>query len=580
MDTPASGVSRWLTLNGRPLAFGPEAENLDAAVQEYADNRFELRPGAPRDVAVWVDGQPLETAVYGRWLWRPGGFAGLYQVEVRVGPARYQTQVRVLPGNLSQARYEAMLRQIGHFSADLLFQLHSPARERVGPDEVERLLSPLRTYALARELMVELEAALAAIARAPHRALVSQTQPRRWHEVTTYSAALSPVPGPAMAVAVGGGPVRPWPAEWQEERHELSYDVYENRLLKHFLWRQLLPRLGNLADRADGEAALHRTDRAGKQKLSDLNEYERKKWQWPIADLTRRIDELAAVAADCRQMQRRVMAWGSRPFLSGVSADRVRFAPTQVLQKHPAYSRFYRVLLRFQRDLRLGVNVESFLTTLALRKLSELYQMWAAVSLTKLLVDVLRDNDYVARSENGFFRVDEEQFHFQVNRGADIIMDRGGRQVRIRYEPYYPPAADVDEGLVTNRNYYREPDLAVELWEGDQAQRVLLFDPKYKTDVVDQSEGGPPPAGERGPARGDVEKMSRYCSEIVWKGRGMLGRQMPRVVHCAYVLYPGERLEHDPQQEVGAIPMVPDEDERLEVARNVVEELLQAAEVI
>ena len=137
MVTPASGVSRWLTLNGHPLEFGPQAENLAAAAQEYNWNFFRLHPGAPEDVHVLVEGREPEMDHFGRWPWRPAGFAGLYDVEVRVGPARYATRVRVLPSNLSQRHYEAMLRQIGRFSADLLFQLHAPASERVGADEDE-----------------------------------------------------------------------------------------------------------------------------------------------------------------------------------------------------------------------------------------------------------------------------------------------------------------------------------------------------------------------------------------------------------------------------------------------------------
>lgn len=582
MVTQASGVSRWLTLNGVPLRFGPDEENLEAQAQEFGRNTFQLAAGAPDDVAIRVEGEFLDTAVYGRWLWRPGGYAGMYDVVVVIGRRSYPTRVRVLPGNLSQARYEHMLRQISQFSTDLLFQLHSWATERVSLDEIRHTQSPLRTYTLARELMKDLEIALADIARAPHRSLMAEQQRWLWHEVTEYSPSLAPVPGPVMAVSVAGRGPMAWPVEWREERQVLTYDVYENRLLKHFLWQQLLPRLSELEGRAGKEIERRQYDLDGMLKRTASSAKLRQDWQNSIDIATQEIEKLMAAADDCRQMQRRVMGWGSRPFLSGVSRNPGKFAPTQVLQKHPAYGRFYRAYLRFQRQLRRGLDTEGFLTTIAMRKMWELYQTWAALYLTALVGKLLRANGYETRSSHGFFRVEDQFFHFQVDRTAEIVYVRGEREVRIRYEPEYPAAATVPFGLVTDRNYSRTPDLTIELWENGEARAVVLFDPKYKTDDIDlPRDSEPDPKRERGPAQADLNKMSMYYSEIAWKGRGAIGRRLPQVVSSAYVLYPGDKLVHEPERpDIGAIPMIPEDKNRMRVAANVLEDLLRAAEII
>ena len=97
---------------------------------EYEYNRLRLTRQAPDQIVIHVDGEQLDTEVYGRWDWKPAGFAGLYNLEVSTkeqGP--YNTQVRVLPSQLSRQTHELMLRQIAEFSADLLFQLRSPAKE-------------------------------------------------------------------------------------------------------------------------------------------------------------------------------------------------------------------------------------------------------------------------------------------------------------------------------------------------------------------------------------------------------------------------------------------------------------------
>ena len=114
--------------------------------------------------------------------------------------------------------------------------------------------SPLRTYALVKPLMQDMEASMIQLERMPHRALVRGTERHQWHEVHEFSADVGPVPGPAVPM-----PFRQerlpatWPQQWDVERSILTYDVYENRLLKHFLWSQLLPRLIQIEEGAGQE---------------------------------------------------------------------------------------------------------------------------------------------------------------------------------------------------------------------------------------------------------------------------------------------------------------------------------------
>src|SRR5258707_15871552 len=44
-----------------------------------------------------------------------------------------------------------------------------------------------------------------------------------------------------------------YPSAWRVEQPELSYDVYENRLLKQFLRKQLVSKLTAIQERANGE---------------------------------------------------------------------------------------------------------------------------------------------------------------------------------------------------------------------------------------------------------------------------------------------------------------------------------------
>lgn len=560
MATPVFGANKWLTLNGHPLDFAPGADNLTANATERADNALRITRSAPNHLEIRVDGERLETERYGFWTWWPKGFAGLYEVTVTApNQPIYATKVRVLPSLISQQRYERMIQEIGDFSADLLFQLHSPATERMSMAEMEQLQSPVRDYRLIESLMAELAEGIRQIAHMPHQGLVSQQERRQWHELHAFADNVHPMPGTAVALPTLRARIpTALPAEWVVERQTRTYDVYENRLLKQFLWRQLLPRLDALETRANAEIERR------KQNLAVIRRND-----WDDTESVR-IAELEQVVADCRQMQRQVIGWTSLPFLQQVSMTALRHVPTQVLQKHPAYGRFYQVYLHFQQELKRGLNSEGFLTQIALRKLSELYEMWSIFKITRFLLIFLREFGYEVVSNQGFFRVDDEMFHFEVDRQASITLQKGKKKAVIRYEPLYPPINTVGEGLVCIRPYPRTPDLALALWQDGKPKCILIFDAKYR---MERENGRETFLVE------DLQKMGAYYNEIGYKERHSHRRPSP-LVSSAYILYPGEVLEHNPQYpEVGALPLVPDSQQQVAVY-NALADMFKAAEII
>ena len=59
---------------------------------------------------------------------------------------------------------------------------------------------------------------------------------------------------------------------------------------------------------------------------------------------------------------------GNLPFLRMVQQDILADRATQVLLKHPFYAQFYQLYLKFQRQLKLSLDAEQFITALALRR--------------------------------------------------------------------------------------------------------------------------------------------------------------------------------------------------------------------
>jgi hypothetical protein len=541
MATPASGVDTWLTLNGVPLSFKRGDENLAANAAERTYNALRITSYAPDGIEIRFDGELLETEIYGRWTWNPRGFAGLYDLEVRVpGGRSYHALVRVLPSLLSFERYKKMLADISQIAADLAIQIQGPASEKAVPRTRKRPHSAMREYELVRRLMHDMAAVMAAIGRSPHKALRERSETRLAHEVRAFSGSCSPIFGSGLQLPDAVSEtiaIEELPSEWWVQESVLTYDVYENRLLKHFLWRQLLIRIDSIQERATREIERRRTD---------LDIIRRNGWDDTETDV---IQKLESVVEECRREAQACMAWGSEPFLRSVGAIGLASRPTQVLQKHPHYGRFYQLYLHFQRSLTLNLETESYLATFAVRKMSELYETWAIFQMTYVIMNLLLKSGYILTSSNGWFGFREDWFHLEVDRDADIKLSKEGVQVRIRYEPLYSPLNKVVTGMVVDGPYQLTPDMTVEVWQDDLVTEVIVFDAKYKTELV---------AGEQKYLEKDLETMDHYARRICWKS-GKPNARPRRVVTSAYILYPGDVLAHDPERpEVGALSMTPD----------------------
>src|SRR2546421_533379 len=292
MDIPISGVDTWLTLNNIPLSFQNDNENLDAQAQESRDNLFRITNAAPDDLQIYVDEKLLQTERYGRWLWKPDGYAGLYLLQVSApGYPLQSARIRVLPEKLSYERYKTMLDDVSKITVDLLFRLNSPAGEKAVTQYREEESSALRNYGLIHKIMNELDEVMDSIRRSPHRVLQEYSEQKLLHEVRQFSSETSPVGGAVLALPAQATTSRRLdllPATWLIQQNTPTYDVHENRLLKHL-----------------------------------------------------------------------------------------------------SYSHFYRLYLQFQQKLKISLDTEQYLTTLTLRKMWDLYQIWSVFHITRTIVDIL-----------------------------------------------------------------------------------------------------------------------------------------------------------------------------------------------
>lgn len=539
MGIPVSGVDTWLTINNQPLSFNSDNDNLQVNAEESERNFIRITKNTPDNLEIWVDDEQLETERYGSWFWRPKGYAGIYRFTLIAPNHKTETTfVRVLPSRMSFERYEQMLADIQTISEDLLFQLQSPSTERLSSHDQSYSSSSLREYKLIKAVIPELTDVMANIRRNPHSQLSKHSQVVLLHQVKQFSSEVMPVSGEFVQLPQGVASITgisKIPQLWSVEEHTLTHNTYENRLLKHFLWRQLLPRLFSIQDKAKSE--IQKRMESQKIKLAQG-------WQ---DDEGEKIKILEGVILDCHDLIKQSIAWGSESFLKDVLIVGQRHQPSQILQKHPYYNRFYRVFVRFQAELGVNLDADRYIAELSIRRLSEIYETWSVFIVANATMIILQKAGYQIISNNGFFTVRDDLFQFEIDRTADIELLKGNRKIIIRYEPVFEPAYKKSEGLVSRGNKQRTPDLSIEVKEFNQFYGVLIFDAKYRSVKF----------GEKNIFLDeDLNKMREYRDTIVLKRKN--DSRYRAIVKSAYILYPGDVLEHDTEYpDIGALPLAP-----------------------
>ena len=190
-----------------------------------------------------------------------------------------------------------------------------------------------------------------------------------------------------------------------ESRTNATFDVYENRLLKRFVGELMPGKLREMGKQIGQEIQ-------GRQ--DNLRRAQSNNWHDTARYEAERITALEAAQKDTNQMQSRVQVWADESFLRQVGKFEGSPRPTPAFTKDPNYSRFYRIYLAFQRDLRIA-DFSQFVAALSVQVQSELYEIWAVFSATLLLRELLEDVGYLPRGTEKFYKIKNDTFQIEVD---------------------------------------------------------------------------------------------------------------------------------------------------------------------
>ena len=571
MATPVSGADGWLTINGRPIRFSTADENQALNIREYSTYELRITASSPDKVFIFIDGQRLDTARRGLWDWRPEHYAGLYQMRMEApGHPPYITWIRVFPHKFTQQLYERMKSDLSRIALDLLFRLDSPAVEKTEYTLPFQETSALHDYENVRLIIEKMRDVLLHIRQEPHSTLRPQNVQCNVRDLTHFTSSTLPVAGKSICLPdqLAADHRLPYvPERWVLQHNHLTYDTYENRLLKQFLQKQLVAKLSSIQERAENE----------KKKTEAI--YAR----YGNREDKEKIVKLKAVIAECQQMRLRCIHWSSERFLYTVQPTVLIVKATQVLLKHPHYSRFYHLYLLFQQRLQIAqFNTEHYITTIAQRKVSELYEMWSVFGITHIMVEELLTAGYLMISNTTFYEVRKDYFQFDVHRNiAAIILVKNTLRVEFKYEPVYPNRLYVTarSALVNTSMGYDPltPDMAVEVYQDGVPKYVLIFDAKYRR--VKQ------PDGQWYPNIEDIATMYRYRHNIQYLRYDPTQMRQPytveQIVTSAYIFYPANKIRTEANNRIGALPFTPNmPPQRLNEVRQQLKDLLYYAYLI
>jgi predicted component of viral defense system (DUF524 family) len=437
-----------------------------------------------------------------------------------------------------------MKQELSEIALDLLLRLNSPSREMAEPGTRQEKASALHDYTLINNVMEELCDVMSQLRRNPVHTLRGENVQQSWQHIAHFSTDAMPLPGnyqvpPAVLEKRN---VHYLPGTWLTQERRLTYDTYENRLLKQFLQKQLIARLTQIEKRAQHEE---------KQLRDHCTRYRNDK---NASDLLNTIQQ---ALARCQHMKDRCICWSSEPFLQEVQSLAHEGGATRILLKNPTYNRFYRLYLRFQQHLKITRDAQKTVNELSLKKVSALYELWSVFTLSRMAINDLLTAGYRIISNSTFFEIEKDYFQFDVQKNkSSIVLKKDDLRAEFKYEPIYPNQSQMPHksALVATTwgSNSLTPDLAIEVYVGDQPRSLLIFDAPYKREKQN---------GRAYPKEKDVFKMYDYRDSIQYQtytgGEGDPYKH-DHIVSSAYIIYPGHEVhQRGVDKSIGALPLVP-----------------------
>ena len=293
----------------------------------------------------WIEGKEPRTST--TWHWNPKGKIGYHTLRIvdsRSKTELFNGQCYISPSRIDRATYDGMLGDIQRICYSLIYDFYKDAFEFVEEQDIQGVGDAQEQFRKLEKTLTQLERIISRISRNPHKALIKISRPefifasRRPDEHELRRLVMHPDKfstkeslNPTLS-----GLVEYLPIEIPNIEIVDTYDVPENRMIKHFLNDMLAEQIGLITIAAAREI----------QRIKE-NTFHYQNHQGKIDDLQNVVSRCNEFRQQISQVQR------TYPFLQEAGSLKTTSIMSLVLQRERNYREFYKLYLDFlkkQRD--------------------------------------------------------------------------------------------------------------------------------------------------------------------------------------------------------------------------------------
>lgn len=451
-------------------------------LSEWADNQILLEAEGDIDPELIISDERVEyeksrTRVEGNetrtsttWRWNPKGKIG-YQtlriVDLKSKTELFDGQCYISPSKIDRATYDEMLKEIQRICYSLIYDYYKDAFEFVKEQDIQGVEDAQEQFRKLERTLSQLTGILSRIARNPHKALAKVSRPefifasRRPDERELRRLVAHPN---KLSSRENGNPnlsslVKCLPFEIPNIEIVDTYDVPENRLIRHFVNDMLGEEIGLIAIAAAREI----------ERIKE-NTFHYQNYQGEIDDLQDVISRCNGFRQQISHIQR------IYPFLREAGTLKTTSIRSLVLQRERNYREFYKLYLDFLKKRARPLYSDAFFMTI--KEIQELYEMYCLLKIIELSGQL----EFKTIGQN-VFQADELKFTYRLSSGSSpvITMRKGDARLLIFYKKEYNQQSLKTRGF-GSRGETHVPDISLELYVSRQSliPRILIFDAKYR----------------------------------------------------------------------------------------------------
>lgn len=460
----------------------PKLQIESGILNEWSENEILLEAGFDIDPDLIISNETIEkkksrtwmeekeTRSATTWRWNPKGKIGyhtLILVDSKSKTELFNGQCYISPSKLDRVTYDCMLAAIQRVCYSLVYDFYKDAFEFVKQDDVQGVGDAQEQFRKLEKTLQQLESVLARMARNPHKALIKLSRPefvfasRRPDERELRRLVRHPdklIPEESLNLHFSGL-VESLPLEIPNVEIADTYDVPENRLVRHFIHDMLGEQIGLIALTAAREI-----DRI-KQNVFHYQNDESK------------LHELEIVISRCNEFRLRLAhIQRTYPFIQQAGRLKTTAMMSLVLQRERNYREFYKLYLDFVKKRARLLYSDAFFMTI--KEIQELYEMYCLLEI----IELSRQIGFNTTGQN-LFQAEELKFTYKLSSGSSpvVTMRRRNAKLHIFYKKEYNRQSLNSYGYGSMGETHI-PDISLELHASPRSSvpEILIFDAKYR----------------------------------------------------------------------------------------------------